>query len=122
MAGGILETKRIGDYAEEAGIPMAMHANSDPIAWMANVHCAAATQTSSAWSITTLIVQNGKHGNKDRRTTIITKGYGNVPLTAPGLGIELNEEYLRSQMPKGAKLFEPTPEWDNYPTWNRTWI
>lgn len=123
MAGGILETKRIGDYAEEAGIPMAMHANSDPIAWMANVHCAAATQNFLCL----------EHHNLDRPEwenmviktdgqPLITKGFGNVPLTAPGLGIELNEEYLKSQMPKGAKLFEPTTEWDNYPSWNRTWI
>jgi hypothetical protein len=40
------------------------------------------------------------------------KGYGLVPLTAPGLDIELNEEALKATMPKDAKLFEPTPEWD----------
>ena len=43
-AGGILETKKIGDYAMEYGIPMAMHFAGSPISFMANVHCAAATE------------------------------------------------------------------------------
>src|SRR3712207_5609753 len=43
-SGGLLETKRIGDYAEEAGIAMAMHQAGTPVSFMANVHCAAATQ------------------------------------------------------------------------------
>ena len=43
-AGGILETKKIGDYAQERGIPMVMHFAGSPISFMANVHCAAATE------------------------------------------------------------------------------
>jgi L-alanine-DL-glutamate epimerase-like enolase superfamily enzyme len=43
-SGGLLETKRIGDYAEECGIAMAMHMAGTPIVLMASVHCAAATQ------------------------------------------------------------------------------
>ncbi|MBM3402561.1 MAG: mandelate racemase/muconate lactonizing enzyme family protein, partial [Bacteroidetes bacterium] len=43
-SGGLLETKRIGDYAEEFGIAMAMHQAGTPVSFMANVHCAAATQ------------------------------------------------------------------------------
>ena len=42
-SGGLLETKKIGDYAEERGIAMAMHFAGLPISFMANVHCAAAT-------------------------------------------------------------------------------
>ena len=42
-AGGILETHKIGDMAEEFGVPMAMHFAGTPVACMANVHCAAAT-------------------------------------------------------------------------------
>ncbi len=38
-SGGLLETKRIGDYAEEHGIAMAMHQAGTPISFMANVHC-----------------------------------------------------------------------------------
>ena len=44
-SGGILETHKIGDMAEEFGVPMAMHYAGTPIGCMASVHCAAATQT-----------------------------------------------------------------------------
>ena len=42
-SGGILETKKIGDLAEEHGIGMALHMAGTPICAMASVHCAAAT-------------------------------------------------------------------------------
>src|SRR5256885_5409960 len=43
-SGGILETHKIGDMAENYGVPMAMHFAGTPVSFMANVHCAAATQ------------------------------------------------------------------------------
>src|SRR5207302_11310963 len=43
-AGGILETHKIGDMAEEYDVPMALHFAGPPVCWLANVHCAAATQ------------------------------------------------------------------------------
>src|SRR5947209_5391921 len=43
-SGGILETKKIGDAAQEFGVPMAMHFAGTPVSCMANVHCAAATE------------------------------------------------------------------------------
>ena len=43
-SGGILETKKIGDYAMEHGVPMAMHFAGSPFSFMANVHCASATE------------------------------------------------------------------------------
>lgn len=123
-AGGILETKKIGDYAEEAGIPMALHANSTPVAWMANVHCAAATENFLCL----------EHHNVDNdwweglvkmtgSQPMITKGFANVPLDAPGLGIELNDENMKARMTKGAKYFEPTPEWDRSGiSYDKLWI
>lgn len=123
-AGGILETKKIGDYAEEAGIPMALHANSTPVAWMACIHCAAATENflclehhnvDNAWW-EGLVKLTGSQ-------PLITKGYANVPLDAPGLGIELNDDNLKVMMTKGAKYFEPTPEWDNPGrSYDKLWI
>ncbi len=111
--GGILETKKVGDYAELVGIPMAIHHNSSPVMFMAGVHCAAATENFLCL----------EHHNVDRPwwdelvtktdgQPLWSKGYGNVPLTAPGLGIELNDEAVKARMTKGAKYFEPTPEWD----------
>ena len=37
-AGGLIETKKIGDYAMEHGVAMAMHFAGSPISFMANVH------------------------------------------------------------------------------------
>lgn len=123
-AGGILETKKIGDYAEEAGIPMAMHHNSSPVAYMANIHCAAATENVLAL----------EHHNIDNPSweglviktdgkPLVEKGFGLVPLTAPGLGIELNDEKLKATMPKDAKYFDETPEWNSSGrTYDKLWI
>lgn len=113
-SGGIMETKKIGDYAEEAGIPMAIHTNSSPIAFMAGVHCAAATENFLAlehhhaddewW--TGLVKMTGSQ-------PMVTNGFANVPLDGPGLGIELVDENVKAHRSKGARgYFEPTPEWD----------
>jgi L-alanine-DL-glutamate epimerase-like enolase superfamily enzyme len=124
-AGGILETKKIADYAEEAGIPAAFHANSTPVAFMANVHCAAATENFLAL----------EHHNVDNlwweglvkmtgSQPMITKGFANVPLDAPGLGIELVDENLKARMSnKSSGYFEPTPEWDSTGmVYDKLWI
>ena len=41
-SGGMLETKRIADCAERYGMPTVLHFAGSPIAFMANLHCAAA--------------------------------------------------------------------------------
>ncbi|SFQ03763.1 mandelate racemase/muconate lactonizing enzyme family protein [Parafilimonas terrae] len=114
-SGGLLETKRIGDYAEEHGVAMAMHQAGTPISFMANVHCAAATQNFLAlehhsidlpWWESLVKTTDGR--------PLITKGFANLPLTAPGLGIELNEEVVKQHLhPKDKSYFEPTPQWDD---------
>ena len=43
---------------------------------------------------------------------MIEKGFANVPLDAPGLGIELNEEECKKHLGKDSGWFNPTPEWD----------
>jgi L-alanine-DL-glutamate epimerase-like enolase superfamily enzyme len=124
-AGGILETKKIGDYAEEAGIPMAMHHNSSPVAFMANVHCAAATENALVLEFHggDILTEWESMVIKTDKQPLMDKGYGLVPLSAPGLGIELNDEALKSMMPKDAKYFDATPEWDNPGrTYDKLWI
>ena len=44
-SGGMLETKKIADYAERYGLPTALHFAGSPIAFMANLHCAASIQS-----------------------------------------------------------------------------
>jgi L-alanine-DL-glutamate epimerase-like enolase superfamily enzyme len=113
-SGGLLETKRIGDYAEEHGIAMAMHQAGTPVSFMSCVHCAAATQNFLAlehhsidlpWWESLVKTTDGRQ--------LITKGFANLPLTAPGLGIELNEEVLKEHLhPSDKSFFAPTSEWD----------
>jgi len=121
-SGGLLETKRIGDYAEECGVAMAMHMAGSPVCFMANVHCAAATQNflvlehhsvdSPWWS--NLVTMTGSK-------PMIEKGFANIPLDAPGLGIELNEEECKKHLGKESGYFDPTPEWNEKRSHDRLW-
>jgi L-alanine-DL-glutamate epimerase-like enolase superfamily enzyme len=114
-SGGLLETKRIGDYAEEHGVAMAMHQAGTPVSFMANVHCAAATQNFLAlehhsidlpWWESLVKTTDGRK--------LITKGFANLPLSAPGLGIELNDEVVKQHLhPSDKTYFEPTPQWND---------
>ena len=113
-SGGLLETKRIGDYAEEHGVAMAMHQAGTPVSFMAGVHCAAATQNFLAMEHHSIDLPwwEGLVKTTDGRQ-LITKGFANLPLSAPGLGIELNEEQVKQHLsPKDKSLFAPTTEWN----------
>jgi L-alanine-DL-glutamate epimerase-like enolase superfamily enzyme len=122
-SGGLLETKRIGDYAEEKGIAMAMHQAGTPVSFMANVHCAAATQNFLALEHHSVDVSWWESMVKttDGRK-LIDKGYAPVPLTAPGLGIELNDEVVKQHLhAKDKTYFAPTPQWDELRSHDRTY-
>jgi L-alanine-DL-glutamate epimerase-like enolase superfamily enzyme len=122
-SGGLLETKRIGDFAEEHGIAMAMHQAGTPISFMANVHCAAATQNFLALEHHSIDVPYWESLVKttDGRK-LIEKGFANVPLTAPGLGIELNDEVVKQHLhPSDKSYFAPTPMWDERHSHDRTY-
>jgi len=122
-SGGLLETKRIGDYAEENGIAMAMHQAGTPVSFMANVHCAAATQNFLALEHHSVDLPwwEGLVKTTDGRK-LIDKGFAPVPLSAPGLGIELNEEELKKHLHSSDKTyFAPTPEWNDKRSHDREW-
>jgi L-alanine-DL-glutamate epimerase-like enolase superfamily enzyme len=121
-SGGLLETKKIGDYAEECGVAMAMHMAGSPVCFMANVHCAAATQNFLALEHHS--VDTPWWGNLVKMTgskPMIEKGFANVSLDAPGLGIELNEEECRKHLGKEFGYFDPTPDWDQKRSHDRLW-
>ena len=118
-SGGILETKKIGDYAEEHGIPMAMHFAGSPISMMANVHCAAATENFVALEHHGVDVA----GWEDIITgikPIVENGFVKVP-DKPGLGVELNEEVAKKFLKKGETWFAPTEQWNTRDSWDRDW-
>jgi L-alanine-DL-glutamate epimerase-like enolase superfamily enzyme len=122
-SGGLLETKRIGDYAEEKGISMAMHQAGTPISFMANVHCAAATQNFLALEHHSVDLPwwEGLVKTTDGRK-LIEKGFAKVPLTAPGLGIELVDEEVKKHLhASDTTYFAPTKEWDEKRSHDRTY-
>jgi len=90
---------------------------------MANVHCAAATENFLSlehhsvdvpWWEDLVVTTDGRK--------LIEKGFANVPLDAPGLGIELNDEVVKQHLHKSDQsYFEPTPEWDELRSHDRTW-
>lgn len=112
-SGGIMETKKIGDLAQEHGIAMSIHHNASPIATMASVHCAAATENFLALEIHTVDVDYWDDMVTGIDKPIIQDGYITVP-NGPGLGVELNEDVVRQHLdPADPGYFEPTPQWDN---------
>jgi L-alanine-DL-glutamate epimerase-like enolase superfamily enzyme len=114
-AGGILETKKIGDYAEERGVGMAMHFAGTPISFMANIHCAAATQNVIALEHHSIDVSWWEDLVTGPDKPLVKAGFARVP-DRPGLGIDLNEEVIRGHLIRGEPYFGPTDEWN----WDRS--
>lgn len=119
-SGGLIETKKIGDYAEERGIPMAMHFAGSPVSFMANIHCAAATENFVALEHHSFDVPWWEDlvGGIDK--PIYKDGFVKVPET-PGLGIDLNEKVVKEHLKSGTMYFAPTTEWDELDSHDRTW-
>ena len=119
-SGGLLETKKIGDYAEEKGVAMAMHFAGTPVSFMANIHCAAATQNFMALEHHSVDVGYWLDLVKTK-SPIVDKGFANGP-EVPGLGVELNEEVVKKHLdPEHNAYFAPTPEWNVDRSWDRLW-
>jgi L-alanine-DL-glutamate epimerase-like enolase superfamily enzyme len=120
-SGGILETKKIGDLAQEHGISMALHMAGTPVSTMASVHCAAATENFIALEHHFTEVSFWNDFIDGLPKPIIQDGYIRVP-EAPGLGFTLNEDAVREHLVGWDQgFFEPTPEWDQAPNHDRLW-
>ena len=122
-SGGILETKKIGDLAQEYGIAMALHMAMSPVAALAAVHCAAATENF-------MVLENHSVDEIDQWSQLVEglpvplveDGHIVVP-EGPGLGLTgINEEVLSdfvdSERPG---IFEPTAAWDGERAHDRLW-
>jgi gluconate/galactonate dehydratase len=111
-SGGILETKKVGDLAQEYGISMVIHHNTSPIGALASVHCAAATENFLALEIHAVDVDYWDDMVTGIGKPIIQNGWIPVP-ESPGLGLELNDDVVKKHLhPDHPGYFEPTPEWD----------
>jgi len=120
-SGGLIETKKIGDFAQDHGVAMAMHFAGSPVSFMANVHCAAASENFVAlehhsldvpWWESLVTTADGK--------PLIERGFAIVP-DSPGLGIELNEPAIREHLRSDSGYFDATTQWDKERSWDRTW-
>jgi L-alanine-DL-glutamate epimerase-like enolase superfamily enzyme len=118
-SGGILETKKIGDMAEEFGVPMAMHFAGTPISFMANVHCAAATQNFLALEHHSVDIPWWEDLVDGIPKPIVQDGFVTVP-DAPGLGVTLNDDVAKAHLAEPG-YFELAPEWDAEKSWDRLW-
>ena len=123
-AGGMMETKKIGDLAQDRGITMALHMAMSPVAAMASVHCAAATENF-------LVLENHSVDDIERGSglveglpqPLVQDGHIEVPDT-PGLGfIGLSEQALETfanpQSTTG--IFSPSDQWDGERSSDRLW-
>jgi L-alanine-DL-glutamate epimerase-like enolase superfamily enzyme len=120
-SGGIMETKKIGDLAQEYGISMALHMAGTPISTMASVHCAAATQNFIALEHHFNAVSYWGDFIDGVPKPIIQQGYIPVP-EAPGLGFEINPDAIKEHLVSWDRgYFEPTPEWDDTHNHDRLW-
>jgi L-alanine-DL-glutamate epimerase-like enolase superfamily enzyme len=119
-AGGLLETKKIGDFAMEHGVAMAMHFAGTPVSFMANLHCATATENFLALEHHSVDIPWWEDLVTGVQKPIFNKGFAKAP-DKPGLGIELNEEVVKAHLKPATAYFAPTPEWDNERSWDRLW-
>ena len=121
-AGGILETKKIGDMAEEYGVQMSIHMAESPVACMAAVHVAAATRNFMALEVHSVDVPWWENLVKGVPVPLIRDGFIDVP-DKPGLGIdELNEELIAEKLHQDFPVaWESTEQWDKEWANDRQW-
>ena len=120
--GGILELKKIGDYANEHGVALAIHMGESPVTALAAVHAAASIQHVLAMEFHSVEVPWWSDMVNGLPKPLIQNGFIKVPET-PGLGFEsLNEELLREHInPNIPGMWEPTDSWDREFSNDRIW-
>lgn len=110
-SGGLMETKRISDDAEEQGIPTALHCAGSPIGFMANIHTAAAISSFLACEHHGLDLPFWESLVTGLPKNYMADGYITVP-DAPGLGVDLNLEAIEENLRTPGTMFLPTDEWN----------
>ena len=124
-AGGLLETKKIGDLAMEHGIGMAMHMAGSPVGLFGSIHCAAATENFQVLEYHDVDTPAYEDLFRGVPKPIFKDGFMQVP-NGPGFGIELNEEAIKAGMRARRwdveKLFfRKTDEWNEERSNDRHW-
>lgn len=97
-AGGLLESKKIADMADTYYLPVCAHNVASPLGTMASAHCAASIRNFRAHESAAI--------NTDWEKMVIADGPiikdGRIQLyEKPGLGVELNQAWVRSKLAPG---------------------
>lgn len=111
-SGALIETRRIADYADQQGIPTAVHFAGSPVGCMASVHVAAVIRSFVAMENHAVDMPWWGDLVTGPSKPIIQNGYIPVPDT-PGLGVELNEAVVKEHL-RYPGYFEPTPVFDDF--------
>ncbi len=121
-SGGILETKKIGDAAQDHGVAMAIHMAESPIAAMAAAHVAVATENFLALEYHSVDVPWWDDIVTGLPKPLVKDGFITVP-DKPGLGIDdVVDEVLLGHLQEGVTgIWQPTDAWDGEYSWDRTW-
>ncbi len=99
--GGILEAKKIAAIAEVYNAQLAPHLYAGPIEWAANIQLAACIPN---LLMVETIQTGGAFHQKLLNTPLRWEAGYIVPPTAPGLGVELNEDIARAHPYEGSRL------------------
>jgi len=110
-AGGMLETKRISDDGEREGIPTALHFAGSPVAFAANLHCAASISSFLALEHHGLDLPFWRRLVRGFDEDYLDGGYVAVP-EKPGLGVDLDLEVIEENLRTPGTMFLPTEEWN----------
>ncbi|MGE5645287.1 MAG: mandelate racemase/muconate lactonizing enzyme family protein [Acidobacteriota bacterium] len=105
FAGGLTGTKKIADYAALTRTPVALHNVGSLVLTYANAHFGAAIQnfyrSESALGRPARHVESMAAANPP----VVRKGLLQVP-AGPGLGLELDQDYLRKNLTEGEDFWE----------------
>ena len=120
--GGCLELKKIADMADDHGVATVIHMAESPIACLAAAHTAAAMHNVLAMEFHSVDVPWWGDMVTGLDHPILENGFITVP-DKPGLGFDdINEEVIREHLSNSRHgYFEPTTEWDNEFSNDRTW-
>ena len=121
-SGGILETKKIGDMAQDHGVAMAIHMAESPIAAMAAAHVAVATENFMALEYHSADVPWWDDIVTGLPKPLVKDGFIEVP-DKPGLGIDdvVDEVISKHLQPGVTGIWQSTERWDDEYSWDRTW-
>jgi len=101
--GGMRETRKIADVANQYYVPVAMHNVASPVATVAGAHVAAAIP--NALAVEYHSYELGWWGELVEET-VIEDGRIEVP-EAPGLGVTLDMDTVANHLVDGEELFDP---------------